>query len=464
MPVQAMTSPQPGNPAPQLPRRVEEAIRAEQDRSENLIGWIQLAVILTFAALYFVSPKTAGMGSYLTVLAISIYLALTVIRLVMSHLFSMPPWMLALSVAFDMALLFGLIWTFHIQYEQPAAFYLKAPTLLYVFIFIALRALRFEVRFVVLAGALAAFGWLILVAYAVGAGPTDAITRDFVQYMTSNSILIGAEFDKVVSIVVVTAIIAAAVGRSRRLLKQTVEEAFTIQDLSRFFAPEIAERITAQGQDLIAGAGEIRSGAILNVDVRNFTRLAHDLAPDTVMRMLAEYQACVVPIIQRHGGRIDKFMGDGIMATFGVTTPNDTYAADALRALEEVMAEARRWSIGAQTGGGLPLQVNAAVASGSVVFGAVGDRTRLEYTVIGDAVNLSAKLVKQNKLLGCEALTTKETYSLALAQGYAPLGMHRTLASATVVGVPIPMDLVVLSPGPTRLRGHTSRRPPSALP
>jgi hypothetical protein len=127
MAVQLSTPSQPGDHASRLPQRVEEAIKAEQDRSENLIGWIQLAVILAFAALYFVSPKTSGSGSYLTVTAISIYLALTVIRLVMSHSFSMPPWMLALSVAFDMALLFGLIWSFHIQYGQPAAFYLKAP-------------------------------------------------------------------------------------------------------------------------------------------------------------------------------------------------------------------------------------------------------------------------------------------------------------------------------------------------
>lgn len=445
MAVRPLSSPNTDRQRSALPQRVQEAISTEQDRSENLIGWIQLAVILAFAVLYFVSPKTAGPERYITVWAISIYLGLTVLRLIMSHLFSMPSWTLALSVLFDMALLFGLIWSFHIQYDQPASFYLKAPTLLYVFIFIALRALRFEVRFVVLAGTLAALGWFALVLYSVRESGTDMITRDYVHYMTSNSILIGAEFDKIVSILVVTAIIAAAVHRSRRLLERTVAEAFTIQDLSRFFAPEIAERIADQGQDLVAGAGEIREAAILNVDVRNFTRLAHKLPPDAVMRMLAEYQACVVPIIQRHGGIIDKFMGDGIMATFGVGAPNKTYAADALRALDEVMAEARRWSIGAHAGGGVPLRVNAAVASGRIVFGAVGDRTRLEYTVIGDAVNLSAKLVKQNKVLDSEALTTGETYALALAQGYVPQRPHRTLPEAPVIGVTDPIDLVVLA-------------------
>jgi adenylate cyclase len=438
----ASTGARPGKST--LPERVQLAIRAEQDRSENLIGWIQLAVILVFAALYFLSPKTAGPERYITVAAIGIYFVLTVLRLIMSHMFSMPPWMLAISVLFDMMLLFGLIWSFHIQYHQPPSFYLKAPTLLYVFIFIALRALRFEAGFVILAGILAALGWLALAAFAVGDGGTEMITRNYVHYMTSNSILIGAEFDKIASILVVTAIIAAAVIRARRLLERTVAEGFAVQDLSRFFAPEIAARITAQGQDIVAGAGEARDAAILNIDVRNFTRLAHELPPDSVMQILAAYQSCMVPIINRHGGIIDKFIGDGIMATFGAAVPSNTYAADALRAMDELMAEARRWSIGGRAGSGTVLKVNGAVAAGRIVFGAVGDRSRLEYTVIGDAANLSAKLVKHNKSIGSEAVTTAETYTLALAQGYHPVKPDRRVPASVVAGVSEPTDLVVL--------------------
>lgn len=86
-----------------------------------------------------------------------------------------------------MLLLFGLIWSFHLQYDQPAAFYLKAPTFLYAFIFIALRVFSFEVGLVVLAGAAAAIGWLVLVVYAVAESQAgDIITRDYIAYMTSS--------------------------------------------------------------------------------------------------------------------------------------------------------------------------------------------------------------------------------------------------------------------------------------
>jgi adenylate cyclase len=363
----------------------------------------------------------------------------------MSYTFSMPAWMLGLSVVFDMTLLFALIWSFHLQYDQPPSFYLKVPTLLYVFIFIALRALRFEARFVLLAGGLAAVGWLFMAGYAVYATGPEMITRDYVYYMTSNAILIGAEFDKIASILVVTAIIATAVTRSRRLLERTVAESFAVQDLSRFFAPEIAKRIVAQGSDIVAGAGEARDAAILNIDVRNFTRLAHKLPPDAVMQILAEFQACLVPIIRRHNGVVDKFLGDGIMATFGAAVPSPTYAAEALSAMDDLMDEARRWSIGAQEGGGVPLKVNGGVAAGRIIFGAVGDRSRLEYTVIGDAANLSAKLVKHNKELGSEALTTAETYDLALAQGYRPPQARKTVKASAVAGVADRLDVVIVA-------------------
>ena len=127
------------------------------------------------------------------------------------------------------------------DHDQPPSFYLKAPTLLYVFIFIALRALRFEARYVLLAGVVAALGWGALILYGVFSDPDNMmITRDYIQYMTSNSILLGAEFDKIISILVVTLIIAVALQRAKGLLISSIKEQTAAQDLSRFFDPEIA--------------------------------------------------------------------------------------------------------------------------------------------------------------------------------------------------------------------------------
>ncbi|MGF1608649.1 MAG: adenylate/guanylate cyclase domain-containing protein [Kiloniellales bacterium] len=428
-----------------LPARVRDAIGRQQDRSETLIGWFQLFVVATLGTLYAISPKPPLMFD-LVPWALGIYFLLTVIRLVWSRLARLPSWALALSVVLDMTLLMALIWSFHLKYEQPASFYLKAPTMLYVFIFIALRALRFEARYVLLAGLAAAVGWGGLMAYVLLADPHDAmITRDFVTYMTSNSILLGAEFDKIISIMMVTLIIAVALVRAKGLLVRAVAEQSAARDLSRFFDPQIAQRITGAEQQILAGSGELRDAAIVNLDMRGFTRLAERHPPDQVIGLLAEYQSIMVPIIQSHGGSIDKFMGDGILTTFGASAPSETYAADALRAIDAVIQAAAAWQEGRSAAGDPAPAVNAAAATGRILFGAVGDETRLEYTVIGDAVNLSAKLEKANKDHSVRAICDAATYDQALAQGYTPPVPHRRLPGGKVAGVENALDLVVLA-------------------
>ena len=430
-----------------LPARVRAAISAQQDASERLIGWFQLAVVLIFGLLYAASPKTFAADVDFTPVpwALGIYFAFTVIRLVLAYRGGIGPAILYLSIVLDMCLLLGLIWSFHLQYQQPPSFYLKSPTLLYVFIFIALRALRFEARYVVAAGLVAAAGWTGLAAYAVYTTGAEMVTRDYVYYMTHNTVLVGAELDKIISILLVTAIIAVAINRARNLLNRSVTEGQAAQDLSRFFSPEIADQITASEEAVSAGSGQAREAAILFCDIRGFTSFSNTHQPNEVIAMLADYQHQIVPILQKHGGTIDKFMGDGIMVTFGAALPTETFAADALRAVDDLMQGADDWNAGRMARGEPELRVGAAVASGRLIFGAVGDESRLEYTVIGDAVNLAAKLEKATKDQKVRAHTTRETYETALAQGYTPPDTKDQRADQAVDGVDAPMDLVVLT-------------------
>jgi adenylate cyclase len=431
-----------------LPARVREQIRAQQNRSEILIGWFQLAVVLIFGTLYLVSPKTFVDDTTFAPVpwALAIYLVLTVIRLAWAHKRRLPAWALTVSVVFDITLLMVLIWSFHLQYHQPASFYLKAPTLLYVFIFIALRALRFEARYVLLAGVVAALGWGVMILYVLLVDPSDTmITRNYVTYLTSNAILLGAEFDKIISILMVTGIIAVALQRAKGLLVRSVAEQTAARELSRFFDPEIAAKIKGSDQEIRAGTGELRDAAILNLDMRGFTKLVGQASADEVIGLLAEYQAHMVPVIQNHGGSIDKFLGDGIMATFGAAVPSTTYAADSLAALEEALSVARDWQAGRVAAGRPSPAVNGAVATGRILFGAVGDENRLEYTVIGDAVNLSAKLEKTNKELGARGVCDGATYELALEQGYRPAEDKTRHTGLMVAGTARPMDVVVVS-------------------
>jgi adenylate cyclase len=170
------------------------------------------------------------------------------------------------------------------------------------------------------------------------------------------------------------------------------------------------------------------------------------MSPDELMTLLVQYEQRLVPVIQRFGGSIDKFLGDGIMATFGAAVPNPAHAANALRAVHALGRVAEDWREERKRDGLPPLEIGFAVAAGRLVFGAVGDETRLEFTVIGEPVNRAAKLEQANKSEHVRALTDAATYALAEAQGYGPERPHQRRADRPVAGLAEPLDLVVLLP------------------
>ncbi|UCH74798.1 MAG: adenylate/guanylate cyclase domain-containing protein [Rhodospirillales bacterium] len=434
--------------ADQVPLRVRAAIEKQQDDSERLAALVQLGIVVFFAALYAVAPKTYT-GDWMfppVTFALAAFFLAGVARLLVVRRGRVAGWFVAASVVTEFFLLLLLIWSYHIQYEQPPAFYLKAPTLLYIFIFIALRALRFEARYVILAGGTAAVGWMAMALYAVYADPSGTVvTRDYVEYLTTNSILIGAEMDKIIAILLVTAILSLALVRARRLLVRAIVEEAAARDLSRFFAPEIAARIVGAENQIRPGYAEAREASIMTIDIRGFTKLANTLSPSELIGTLVDYESRMVPVIQAHGGCIDKFLGDGILATFGAAAPSETHAADALRALEAVIGAADDWNREREQRGQQPLRVGAAVAAGRVVFGAVGDYTRLEYTVIGDAVNLAAKLEKHNKVGETRALATRHAFELARGQGFVPIGPAERVGPVHILGAEAPLEIVILS-------------------
>ncbi len=417
-----------------LPARVREVISREQDWSEILIGWIQLGVVITFATLYFLSPKQPGANPMITAepWVLAGYIVFTLIRLALAYKRRLPNWLLYVSVVMDMALLLALIWSFHLKYDQPASFYLKVPTLLYVFIFISLRALRFEVRYVLIAGGVAALGWLLMVFYVIRVDPANPmITRNYVEYMTSNSVLLGAEFDKVISILMVTAILAVAISRARRLLVDSVVEGSAARELSKFVPSEVARQAKAGEERMHAGQGEVRVATILFTDIEGFTTISETLTPTELIATLNEYFAVVTEPIIEHGGVINQFQGDAILATFNIPEALPDHAAQAVRAALSIQAALRERTFGA----GIVLRSRVGINSGEIVGGLVGTGDRLGYTVHGDDVNLAARLEQMNKDFGTRIIVSERTRELA---GLSEFRFKR-LGTTTVRGRKTPL-------------------------
>jgi adenylate cyclase len=188
----------------------------------------------------------------------------------------------------------------------------------------------------------------------------------------------------------------------------------------------------------------MRDAAIMFTDLRGFTHASASLSPSELITLISDYQNVVVPIVRAHGGNIDKFMGDGILASFGAVRASTTYAADALRCIETILTAAGAWA-DARKASGLPaLGIGIGVAHGPLVFGIIGVEDRLEYTVIGETVNLAAKLEKHNKAENAVACATASLIALAREQDSTmtqrAFEMRR---GRDVAGVAGPLDLSV---------------------
>jgi adenylate cyclase len=428
-----------------LPARVVELLHAQDRAAERLIIYVQLGLATALAILYVLAPRPADAPMTMLApvpIALATYTSFALIRLLMSQRGPLPGWFVIPSIIADMSLLLGLIWSFHLQYGEPPAFSLKVPSILYLFVFIALRALRFDHRYVLAAGLTAAVGWAALTTAAVFQSPEGAVTHNFVAYVGGNRILVGAEVDKIVAILLVTAVLTVGARRAQQTLLTAVREEAAGREIKRFLSRGVAEQISMSEELIEAGHAAERDAAIMMIDIRGFTPFSTTVPPGEVVRMLTSFHARIVPIVQDYNGVVDKFLGDGVMVTFGAVAPSETAAADALRALDKILAEAMAWQMSLEDLGlKTPLHVNAAVASGTVVFATLGDATRLEYTVIGEAVNLAAKLEKHNKVERTRAILPAHTLKAARAQGYVPAVEPEARPGAKVAGVTEPIDL-----------------------
>lgn len=422
-----------------LPERLKVAIQDQQERSEILISVIQLLVVGIFGFLYMISPKTFSSDVTFAPVpwVLSAYLLFSLVRFTLSVKRCLPDWMLYLSAVADIILLMGLIWSFHVQYQQPPSFYLKAPTLLYVFIFIAIRALHFDPRFVIATGLSAALGWVIMMLYVLFSDPADMmITRDYVVYLTSNSVLIGAEFDKIISILIVTGVLALALHRARKLLFDSVIEGSAARDLSRFVPKQIAQQVIRSEEGATTGKGEVNETTIMFTDIEGFTSISETLGPEQLIEALNEYFALISKPIDECGGVISQFQGDAVLATFNVPKPDENHASNAVKAalgIQQVLE-------GKLFGNGVPFNTRIGINSGPVVGGLVGSGDRVGYTVHGDNVNLTARLEQLNKDYGTRIIISEQTRVLIEPDEYE----FRALGDVSVRGRQQPVRIYTL--------------------
>ena len=184
----------------------------------------------------------------------------------------------------------------------------------------------------------------------------------------------------------------AAVGIENQQFAQRIQkEMLARENLTRYFAPKVAERIASSPEAARLG-GDKRPVAVLFSDIRGFTPLSETMNPDDMASLLSEYFTEMVECVFRNDGTLDKFMGDAVMAQWGAPIASDDDPGRAIRAAVDMMRALKKLNAKWKEEGRPQLQIGIGLNYGEAFAGNIGSERRLEFTVIGDTVNTAFRL------------------------------------------------------------------------
>jgi len=284
------------------------------------------------------------------------------------------------------------------------------PPMLY-FLFILLSTLRLDFSLSVWTGAVAAVEQIGLVLWLLpinlqGAGPETSL----VYHCSRTIVLLMAG--------VVAGIVA---GSLRHQFEKSVAAAAARDRVTNLFgqhvSPAVVDRLLATQTD---PPSEMREVCVLFLDIRGFTAMTRKRPADQTVALLNDFFAEMVDIVDRHSGIINKFLGDGFLALFGAPLEDIKAAGHALDAAQAMLAAVDEWN---RIRPDKALRVGIGIHIGEAVTGTVGSPQRKEYTVIGDTVNLAARLEQLTKETGARLLVSNSVHEATTgAAGAADLG------------------------------------------
>lgn len=292
----------------------------------------------------------------------------------------------------------------------PPQITLHFDTSLYLFLLLSSLAFADSPRLVIWGGIVGGASWAVGVGWLASLpdsiviwpgngdiGLGDVATR-LRLVSTATTVDLGVLLQTVVVFMVVATVLAAGVSRSRRLVWRYAVIERQRLNLARYFPPATVDQLARQDEPL----ENIREGkaAILFADLVGFTRWSERHTPTQTITMLREVHGLLEEAVFRHGGTLDKFIGDGVMATFGTPEPLPRDALNAFACVKTVLDDfaalnARRIARGEE-----PVQIAVGAHYGSVVVGNIGTDRRLELGVIGDTVNVASRLEELTRHIG----------------------------------------------------------------
>ncbi len=313
-------------------------------------------------------------------------------------------------------------------HEWALQTWLRRSAFLYLVAYVAASALTFSVAIVLMAGAAALAGQLASFAFVLDSaekvdsfrGFTAPNALDLLRQMTEVQGVDPIVFmvNQLVLLAITTGLIAGAIWRARRHVERAVMAETERANLGRYFSPNVVERLAAADVRGLE-AGRAQDAAVMFVDVIGSTRRMEEVTPEEVITIIRAFHRRIVPIVFRHDGSVDKFLGDGLMAVFGAPEKTPDAARDALLCAVEIVDTIDQWRAELVAVGRVATTVGIGIHYGPVIQGNVGIADRLEFTTLGDTVNVASRLESMTRQFDVGILLSRE--ALAAAERASPL-------------------------------------------
>lgn len=401
---------------------VTRILHDQEMRGERLVNHIRLGFyLLSLATL--ASTYTANTPGANTAFAAQLGLALTYTALLYAwfHLTKgrYAPWLKYVSVTVDLSLLHMGAFIMASNTSGPIE-YLFGVVPIVVVMWNLLTALRNSVAACLYSAAVTGVLSSLVLWWMVGGGDASAAHVAFATEKADfGAGVIGLvdESTRVFFMVLTAGLSAAIAWTSRRLIIQAARDSLDRAELeqqkarlSKYLSKDLAE-LVVQDPSLFQLGGTRRHATILFSDIRNFTPLAESVEPEQVVTLLNGYFTRMVSIVFEYGGTLDKFLGDGLMAEFGVPFDVPEHELRAVLVALEMVEQVEEFNEEHQLEqqGLTPLSIGVGVATGPVVAGNIGSPERMEYTTIGDTVNFAARLEALNKSMGTLIIVSAAT-------------------------------------------------------
>jgi len=422
--------------------------------AERTAGWVRIVLAVALAASLLASGRLAAAAGYaeiwerlgLGALAIGALLLLGILSLALVRSGAYAPWIaFALTAGDAVIVVLTVAATLH-DNQLGANWVVLAPALWATPLILAVGALRYRpgVQFWATGVMIAGLG-LVFVAFhgSIFLPPADAAA--FAANPAASDLLsLPSNLVRAVMLALAGATTALVMLRARRLLHRAVTEASERASLARFLPAEIAPLM--EGSNLeVWRQGRRQEVTVVFVDLRGSTGLAEHMDPARLSVFISSFRRRVMQAAQAHGGMVDKFMGDGALLIFGIPQPEPDDARRAIRCAREIIRLVDRWN--AKRRFDPPVRVGIGLHTGEAFCGVLGAHERLEFTVLGDVVNVAARIEQMTKRFGTSLVAAEATVARAgEAGGWQEVGREAPRGRSGTVRMLIPSDLVPINP------------------